>query len=133
MVIREPLMPLPAERAFGVGVGSACAALGVLLSWRGHLASGPALVALGLVLVALGRLAPPALRVPSRYWWRFAHALGWVNARILLTAFFAVVLTPVGVIMRLAGRNPLDAPAADSSWRPYSDRRRNPRHYERMF
>lgn len=123
----------PSERAFGVSVGGACVALGALLSWRGSAAVGPALAAIGALLVVLGRLAPSTLRVPSRYWWRFAQALGWFNSRVLLTVFFAVVLTPVGVVMRIAGRNPLQAAGARTNWRPYTVRRRDPKHYERMF
>lgn len=123
----------PTERAFGIGVGFACVALGALLGWRGYSTPGLTLVALGAVLMALGRLAPSALRVPSRYWWRFAQALGWVNARVLLTLFFALVLTPVGVIMRLFGHNPLRPPHAQTNWGAYSVRRRDPKHYEQMF
>lgn len=123
----------PTERAFGIGVGSACVAFGILLGWRGSTAVSLTLLALGTALVVLGRAAPSALRVPSRYWWRFAQALGWVNARVLLTLFFALVLTPVGMIMRLFGRNPLHPPHARTSWGPYSVRRRNPKHYEQMF
>ncbi|MBI2186951.1 MAG: hypothetical protein HYU37_07475 [Acidobacteria bacterium] len=91
------------------------------------------LAALGTVLVVLGRLAPSALRVPSRWWWRFAHALGWINTRVLLTLFFAFVLAPVGLIMRLFGHNPLRPAQPQTSWVPYSTRRRDPKHYERMF
>ena len=123
----------PSERAFGIGVGSVCVALGSLLWWRGRATAGVVLVVLGLVLNVVGRLAPSALRVPSRWWWRVAQALGWINARVLLTLFFALVVTPVGVVMRLFGRNPLRPPLTHTSWGPYSVRRRDPKHYEQMF
>jgi len=123
----------PSERSFGVGVGGACIALGLLLWWRGRATAAAVLVALGLALNVLGRLAPSALRVPNRYWWRFAQALGRMNARVLLTLFFALVLTPTGVIMRLCGRNPLQPARPQTNWGPYSTRRRDPKHYERMF
>lgn len=123
----------PSERTFGTSVGLAFAGLGALLAWRGASAIGPSLAALGVLLVVLGRAAPSALRVPNRYWWRFAQTLGWINTRVLLTAFYALVLTPVGLVMRLAGRNPLRPAKADSGWAPYPPRRRDPKHYERMF
>ena len=123
----------PTERAFGTSVGGACLGLGALLAWRGSSAAGPMLIALGALLVVLGRLAPSALRVPNRYWWRFAQVLGWINTRVLLTLFYALVLTPAGVIMRLVGRNPLRPTEAHTSWSPYAARRRDPKHYERMF
>ena len=92
-----------------------------------------ALLVVGTLLVGLGLVAPVALRVPNRLWWRVAQAVGWVNTRILLTLFFAVVLTPVGVVMRLFGRNPLRGADAQTNWTPYPARRRDPRHYERLF
>ena len=54
-----------------------------------------------------------------------------MNARILLTIFFALVLTPVGVVMRLFGRNPLRPVRADSNWGAYPAR--SAKHYEKMF
>jgi hypothetical protein len=124
---------VPTERAFGTTVGTACVALGALLAWRGSSTVGASLAALGVVLAALGRLAPSTLRVPNRYWWWFAQVVGWINARAILTAFYVLVVTPAGALMRLAGRNPLHPPQLRTSWGPYPSRRRDPTHYERMF
>ena len=121
----------PTERTFGVSVGTVALCVGALASWRRHPTAGVALLIAGALLSTLGRLAPSALRIPNRIWWRFAQALGWVNARILLTVFFAVVLTPVGVLLRLLGRSPLRPLRADSNWGAYPAR--GSRHYERMF
>jgi len=124
---------IPTERAFGTSVGTACLVLGVLLVWRGALTIGALCVAVGATLVVLGRVAPSALRVPNRCWWRFAQVLGWINARVLLTLFFALVLTPVGLVIRLVGRNPLQPVQAQTSWERYASRRRDRNHYEKMF
>src|SRR3990172_3293936 len=123
----------PSERSFGISVGSVCLAAGALFLWRGRPTVSLALLVVGGLLVGCALVAPSALRVPNRYWWRFAQALGWVNARVLLTLFFALVLTPVGLVMRLVGRNPLRPAQPQTSWGPYSARRRDPKHYERMF
>ena len=76
---------------------------------------------------------PAALRLPNRIWWQFAQLLGWINARVLLTAFFIVVLTPVGCAMRLFGRNPLRGAQPASNWSGYQARRSDPKHYEHLF
>lgn len=34
-------------------------------------------------------------------WMRFAHVLGTINAHILLTVFFGVILLPFGLVMRV--------------------------------
>jgi hypothetical protein len=125
--------PIPTERAFGTSVGGACVALGALLAWRGSQAPAMTLAAAGGLLMVLARAAPSLLRAPNRWWWRFAQVLGWINARVLLTLFFVLVLTPVGVMMRVFGRNVLRPPRVDTSWGPYPARRRDVKHYERMF
>ena len=124
---------VPTERSLGLSVGLVCTLAGTLSRWRGHDVFGPTLIAAGTILLILGVAAPRVLRVPNRVWWRFAQTLGWINARVLLTAFFVIVLTPVGVIMRLCGRNPLRPSQSATTWSTYGARRRAPRHYERMF
>jgi hypothetical protein len=124
---------LPSERSFGLSVGMASVALGALLTWRGHNRVGALVAIAGIVLVFGGLLAPAALRVPNRVWWRFATVLGWINSRILLTVFFFLVLTPTGWLMRLFGRSPLRSVRADTNWSGYDERRRNSKHYEHLY
>lgn len=125
--------PLPTERSFGLSVGTVCLTAAAWFWWRGSQPVAALLLTAGALLVGFGLMAPAALRVANRVWWRFAQAVGWVNARIILTVFFVVVLTPAGMLMRLVGRNPLRAAAATTNWMPYSARRRNVKHYERLF
>ena len=124
---------VPTERSFGLGVGGVCTGLAALFWWRGYPTVGPVLLVTGTLLVGFGLVAPSALRVPNRVWWRVAQVIGWVNTRILLTVFFALVLTPVGIVMRAFGRNPLRGVGAETNWTPYPARRRDTRHYERLF
>ena len=123
----------PTERAFGLSVGSVLLGFAALAWWRARPTIAGVLLVVGILLVGFGGVYPSALRVPSRVWWRFAQALGWFNARLILTVFFAVVLTPVGVVMRMVGRNPLRPSRGVSNWTPYPARRADPRHYERLF
>jgi hypothetical protein len=124
---------IPSERSFGLSVGAASMAFGALLAWRGHHRAGAVVAIVGLVLVCGGLLAPAALRVPNRVWWRFATLLGWINSRILLTVFFFLVLTPAGVLMRLFGRSPLRAVRPDTNWSRCDERRRTAKHYEHLY
>ena len=124
---------LPSERSFGLSVGSACLLLAAWLWWRGSETTWMVFASVGAVLAGFGVVAPSLLRGPNKVWWRFAQALGWVNSRIILGLFFALVLTPVGIVMRVFGRNPLHGMQGRTNWRVYPLRIRNPRHYERMF
>lgn len=123
------------ERTFGLSLGAVCALVAAYFLWRGRTAPAGILgvLALGLILPALIR--PSLLRIPSALWWKFVHALGWLNARIVLSGVFLLVFTPVGMILRLAGRDPLGrgTRGSGSGWVPYPERQRNPRHYERMY
>src|SRR4030095_13127170 len=91
------------ERSFGVSVGSVLVLIGAVLMWRGRVVSAEAIAAIGAALIVAGFLLRAVRTVPSAVWWRIALLLGWVNARIILTIAFALVLTPIGWVWRATG------------------------------
>jgi hypothetical protein len=121
------------ERNFGRVVGVVTIAAAALQLWRGRPTVAGAAALIGVTLLLAGTWAPAVLVVPNRWWRRLGHALGWVNTRILLSLFFFLVITPVGLIMRLAGKDPLDLRGHGSTWKAYGERVRDPRHFERSF
>ena len=121
------------ERNVGQVVGVVTIAIAALQRWRGRPTVAGAAAVIGVTLLLAGTFAPSMLVVPNRWWRRVGHALGWVNTRILLSLFFFLVLTPVGVIMRLAGKDPLDRRGRGSTWKAYGQRLRDPRHFDRSF
>jgi hypothetical protein len=121
------------ERNFGLVVGVVTMAIAALQLWRGRPTVAGVAAAIGLALLVSGTLAPALLVVPNRWWRRVGHALGWINTRILLSLFFFVILMPVGLIMRLAGKDPLDLRGHGSTWKAYGARLRDPHHFERSF
>ena len=126
--------PEKPERSFGVSVGSVLCVIAVLLAWRGRQTRAEWIGALGAVLLVLGLVRPSLLKWPSAAWWRFAKALGYVNARILLTVLFGLVLTPLGLLWRITGKDPLARKRAHwNGWTAYPERYRNCKHYERMY
>lgn len=40
-------------------------------------------------------------------WERPLHALGWLNTRILLTVIFFLLFSPIALVRRLLGKDPL--------------------------
>jgi len=126
--------PKTPERSFGVSVGSVLCVIAALLVWRGRQTRAEWIGALGGVLLVLGLVRPSLLKWPSAVWWRFARALGYVNARILLTVLFGLVLTPLGLLWRISGKDPLARNRARwNGWTAYPSRYRNRKHYERMY
>ena len=126
--------PSNPERSFGLSVGGVLVAIGLILAWRGRIGRAEVLGGVGAVLLILGAVRPKSLAWPSALWWRFSRALGYVNARVLLTVLFAVVLVPVSFVWRLAGKDPLRRSRARfDGWTPYPARYRDRTHFERMF
>ena len=126
--------PKNPERSFGVSVGIVLCLIAAVLWWRGRIGRAEILGGVGLFLLAAGLTYPRALKYPSALWWKFALALGYVNARVLLTVLFAIVLVPISLIWRLTGKDPLARRRGQwNGWSPYPVRYRNPKHYERMF
>lgn len=122
------------ERSFGVSVGGVLCVIAAVLWWRHRVGRAEVLGAIGATLVVLGLVAPRLLAWPSAWWWRFSRVLGHVNARVLLTLFFALILTPVGLVWRLTGKDPLGRTRSKwPGWSPYPERYSDPKHYSRMF
>ena len=89
---------------------------------------------IGAFLLMAGLVYAPLLKYPSAAWWKFSRVLGHINARILLTVLFSIVLVPLGLIWRLAGNDPLNRRRDRwPGWSPHPGRYRDHKHYERMY
>jgi len=122
------------ERSFGLSVGGVLLLIATVSFWRGGLRTAEVIGAIGTVLVVLGHFAPGLLKWPSAVWWRFAMILGYVNARIILTVIFVVILTPMGLVWRLIGLDPLARGRQRwPGWIPHPARYQNTDHYTRMY
>jgi hypothetical protein len=94
-------------RDFGLLVGGIFGAIGLWpLLWRQQ---SPRLWALTLfvVLVLPALVAPRVLAPAYRAWMKLAEVLAWVNTRIVLGVVFYGVVTPIGLVMRALGRDPM--------------------------
>jgi hypothetical protein len=94
-------------RSFAFLVGTVFVVIGLWpLVFRGQSVRLWALILAGL-LIAPGVLWPTLLRPVYRVWMAVGHALGWVNTRIILAVIFYLLFTPVAIIMRLLGKDPM--------------------------
>ena len=60
--------------------------------------------------------------------------LGYINARVILTLIFALLLTPTSLAWKLTGRDPLARKrAAWRGWTPHPARYKSGDHYKRMY
>ncbi len=123
-------------RSFGLTVGGAFIVLGGLLLWWGHPDTALILDSLGGLLVALGFLWPRGLSPIYRGWMRFAFILAWFNTRLILSLVFYLLITPVGFLLRLLGKRPLDLgwePDRESYWIRRVKTPFDPKRYEKHF
>lgn len=107
------------DRSFGLLVGGACLLLG-LVPAIGHGGVRLWMVVLGGVLLMLAAALPRSLREIKRAWLFFGFLIGLVVSPIVLAIVFYGVITPLGLLMRLFGRDALrlrSNPALATYWR----------------
>ena len=105
-------------RKFGLTVGGVFCLLGLLFLWRNKWWY-PWMLWPGLPLVVLGGILPRSLKWVYVAWMTLAMLMGAVVSTILLVLLFYLVVTPIGLIARLSGKDflsqKLDSSAA-SYW-----------------
>ena len=105
-------------RKFGLVVGGVFGLLAVWFWWRGK-AFFPYVLILGVSLVVFGLIWPKLLKQVYVIWMSLALVLGLIVSTALLTILFYLVVTPVGLVARLAGKDFLSQkldPKANSYW-----------------
>ncbi len=94
-------------RSFGLIVGGIFGVIGVGPAlWHGEGLRMWALVLAG-VLTIPALLVPRSLKPVHGIWMAIGHILGRINTAIILGVVFYGVVTPMGLVMRLMGRDPM--------------------------
>jgi len=88
-------------------------------------------------LILLTTLLTPALLKPIYKLFIFiSYILGWINTRLLLGLIFYLIFTPVALILKIIGKDPLNRkfdPKASSYWQPGVDEKEDRESYYRQF
>jgi hypothetical protein len=108
------------DRGFGLTVGGILLLIALVRSYL----HGPGWVLYGLggtgvLLVVLGLVAPRSLSGLNRAWTRLGLILFRVVNPIVLGLIYGTTMVPIGLVMRLTGRDPLRLkfdPEAESYW-----------------
>ncbi len=69
---------------------------------------------IAVMLLAITLLIPYWLTPLRLCWDKLGHVLGIINTYILLSLFYGVILTPLGLIMRLLGKDILKLKRSNS-------------------
>ena len=122
-------------RKFGVIVGAGFIFLGLLMLLR-HRSSYVAFFGAGALLTAFGVIWPRGLKYVYIAWMTLAFTLGFVMSNVILTLFFFLFVTPIGLLARLFQKDFLarkwDKRAA-SYWIQHGSEVKTANTYERQF
>lgn len=106
------------DRSFGLAFFSLFTLIGLIKLWS-EAASGFYWLGAAGVMLIFALLAPSALRPFNRLWLNLGMLLYRVTNPVVMALLFFLVVTPMGVLMRITGRRPLQLtrePATRSYW-----------------
>ena len=104
-----PTLDKKGLRKFGVTTGAIIVVLfAAFFPWVFDVATMPIWpwILAGLLWVP-ALLMPSVLRPVYTTWMKIGHGIGWVNTRIILGVLFYILVLPMGLIMRLFGKDPM--------------------------
>lgn len=125
---QQPLNRQPSPRElyhFGLTALLALPVAGWLFS-RGNLYVAGSLALLGAILALLGRWHPPAIRPIYLVAMALTAPIGYLVSEIVLLLTFVLVLIPIGLVLRLRGRDALHL-KLDRTRKSYWQPKRQPR------
>jgi len=116
-------------------MGVAFGALGFYFYRHGHLGWVWPAVGAGITLPLLSFVAPAIVRPLADGWLFIGKTVGRITTPILLTIVFVTVVTPLGLLLRLFGSDPLRLkrdPKASTYWIERKQRAFAPEDFERL-
>jgi len=107
-------------RKFGITMAVVLSIIGLFLLWYDRTAW---IYLFGIAaLFLLSALTSPRILIPIEWlWMKLGRYLGYVSTGLILTITFFLVITPIGLLGRLFGRDPLHLKfdkQSDSYWTP---------------
>lgn len=121
------------RRALGFGATIA-AVLGAAAAWKLHRGSqdvGLGLLGVAALVLGYAIVHPRGALVLRSAWLRFGAFLGKINSAIILSALYFLVVTPIGLVMRVFGRRSFRADRRGPYSVPRKDR--EPTHFEHPY
>jgi hypothetical protein len=93
-------------RKFALTMFCALGILGAILVWRKR-DIGFVLWGMGTAGLLIAWVRPRVLNLVYKYWMKLAMVLGLISSHVILALLYYLVVTPLGLVMRLLGKNPL--------------------------
>ena len=122
-------------RQFAVLLVLFFAIVGGIQYYHGSRQLGMALAAGGAVIGLLGFALPSFMRVVYVIWMAAIYSIGWVVTHVVLAVGFYLVVTPIGVIMKLCRYDPMQRSfdrSAKSYWKPRGQQQTVERYFKQF-
>ena len=122
-------------RKFGISVGLVLSLIAVVLFFIGK-PSFQFFIYTGLALILSGILTPSVLKPLYWPWMIFATILGWIMTRVILGTLYYLVITPIGLMVRVFGLLSINVKwqtDKESYWNKKEEKERNKKTYEKQF
>lgn len=95
------------NREFGIVIGAILIVFADVALLRGKMFA-PYVLGIGFILFALGLTFPAVLKPLQKAWMGLGIVLGFFVSRIVLSVLFFGVITPIGLLMKVFGKDILD-------------------------
>ena len=122
-------------RQFGITIGVVLGLLGSWFLWRDR-DGGYLLLIIATLFLSLGLILPKLLTPLQKLWMTLAVLLGWLMTRIILIILFYLVVTPIGLLAKICGKDFLNRKfnkTAQSYWIPRKATTSDKKNYENQF
>ena len=122
-------------RKFGIIIGLILLVIAGFLFWK-EKESFQILLTFGVIFFFLGIAIPFILKPIYWVWMIFATIFGWIMTRVILSLIFYIIFTPIGLILRIFGKQFLEFNWDHSKlsyWNLRTVETFNKENYERQF
>lgn len=122
-------------RKFGFTVGTVLLLVGIVLYLIGK-SSSVVFGGIGVLLILFGLILPNILKPLNKIWMTLAVILGWFMSRVILFILYYVIITPIGIFLKLIGKDFLQLKIDKSSksyWETREKKIADQIDYERQF
>jgi hypothetical protein len=105
------------NRSFGLLLAAICLIITAIYFWHGHMSY--AWAGLALIFLAISLTVPRVLAPAKRLWLKLAELLSVVVSPIALGLMYVLAMIPVGLLIRISGKDLLSLkrdPSARSYW-----------------
>lgn len=121
-------------RKFGITVGGIFILIGLWFVYQNIFEVAKyILLTVGVILLLSGLFLPKKLSSTYKIWMGLAFAMGWIMSRVILSVLFIFVITPIGLLAKIFGKEFLDIKFNDNKntyWIPKENEDTN---YEKMY